>query len=190
MLTFKKLKHRLRLKTWGKNHSKNDITQILLARPERFFKGAFDTELEWEVIRCGADFFGLPASHRLCLMNNIVCKADDITIGWVEGISMHSGGTVRIQHFAISTDLTRNNQLQVGLKFLAGLLRFFKSKNATAIEFHETHTRKINHYRHFFEKNNIKEIDIGIWKIDLYKGLMPPLNVIEFQSSLKVAMYR
>ena len=70
---------------------------------------------------------GLPDSHGYSTMSDLNCTYSEgkysIRIGWIEGISMYSGGTVRIRHFALNVGLTRNG---VAATFFQGILCFLE----------------------------------------------------------------
>lgn len=95
---------------------------------------------------------------------------------------MHSGGVVRIKHFALNTSLTR---AKIGEEFFYAILQFFKSMNAVTIEFHENHSSKIDHYRRFFEKVGVKEISDRVWQVELYNNNEIPDHVLAFHEELK-----
>lgn len=153
--------------------------------PESHFSGYFDEDLEWSTCYGVAPLFGIPDSHGLCSLPNIVCQYSvykySLQIGWVTGIEMHSGGIVRINHFALNTELTRKG---IGEIFFNSIIRFLKSKNAVVIEFHENHSSKMQHYRRFFEKMGVTEVNEGVWQVDLYENTSIPSAVLLFHNAL------
>ncbi|MDU0353833.1 hypothetical protein RS130_07745 [Paraglaciecola aquimarina] len=95
---------------------------------------------------------------------------------------MHSGGVVQINHFALKTNLTR---CKIGITFFKAILCFLKSKSAISVEFHENHSSKIERYRRFFKKLEIKESAAGVWRVELYDNDHIPNNVLSFHEELK-----
>lgn len=163
-------------------------TELIMAwskRADPHFLGYFQQPLAWNTVYGLAPMEGLPDSHGYSMLPNIRCTYSDgkygITIGWIEGIAMHSGGTVTIRHFALSTKLTR---LGIGIIFFEKMIQFFRRMNAVSLVFKETHTSRIDHYRVFFKKLGITEIERGVWKIDLYNSGDIPDNVRAFQATL------
>lgn len=151
------------------------------------FYGSYQQSLIWHTVYGLAPMQGLPDTHGYSMLPNIRCfflagKCLE-SIGWIEDISMHSGGVVRIKHFALAVKFTRSG---IGVIFFNAMITFFREINAVSIEFHESHTSKKDHYRRFFEKNEIKEVSDGVWKIELYKNNDIPSHVIDFQSALKM----
>lgn len=164
---------------------KPSIEQLIdewLKDPLASFHGYFDNPLDWSTCYGVAPMEGLPDTHGYSCMPDIRCEYKELLIGNVEGISMYSGGTVRIKHFALNPDLTRK---YIGEKFFSSILEFIKSKNAVSVEFHENHSSKIEHYRRFFEKQGIAEIKDGIWKVNLYMESDIPKHVLDFHEGLK-----
>lgn len=153
--------------------------------PESFFIGQHNQPLEWHTCYGLAQLECLPESHGYSLMPNIKCevarKSDQLVIGWIEGISMYAGGTVKIKHFALNTELTNRG---IGVIFFGSIVRFFKRNKAITIEFHENHGSKIAHYRSFFSKLGIPEIRNKVWQMDLYKYTKIPLAVTNYQGTL------
>ncbi|MDR7088596.1 hypothetical protein [Cellvibrio fibrivorans] len=165
------------------------IDELIVAwsrNPDGHFFGYYQQQLVWHTVYGLAPMEGLSDSHGYSMLPNIRCSYSDgkygMNIGWIEDISMHSGGMVRIRHFALAVKFTRYG---IGKIFLNAMMNFFKSINAVSIEFHETHASKIDHYRRFFEKNEVKEVRCGVWMIDLYENNDTPSHVLEFQSKLK-----
>lgn len=163
------------------------VTELITAwsnKADPHFVGYFNQPLAWNTVYGLAPMEGLSDSHGYSMLPDIRCTYSDgehrITIGWIEGISMHSGGTVTIRHFALSTRLTR---LEIGKIFFEKMIQFFRSMNAVSLVFEETHTSKINHYRVFFKKLGVTEIERGVWKIDLYKSCDIPDHVRAFQAT-------
>ncbi|GGP69531.1 MULTISPECIES: hypothetical protein [Shewanella] len=158
-----------------------------LKEPEAYFFGYYGAKLEWTTGYGIAPLEGLPDTHGYSSFPDIRCQYKEykysLKIGNVEGISMHSGGTVRIRHFALNADLTKN---KLGEKFLNSIIEFFKSKNAVIIEFHESHSSKIAHYRKFFKRLGIPEVKGRIWQVELYSGNNIPKNVLSFHEKLKI----
>lgn len=153
--------------------------------PDSHFFSQTDTALEW-VTGYGLGIMeGLPDTHGFSKMPNIICNYSEnnysLDIGWIERISMLSGGTVRIKHFALNKGLTGRGY---GIAFIESLICFFKKHNATSIEFHENHSTKIQHYRQLFKKMGVSEIRSGVWRIDLYPDEEIPHSVKAFQDSL------
>lgn len=154
--------------------------------PESYFKGLFNEPLEWNTCYGLAPFEGLPDSHGYSQMPDMKCVIPNhprpLIIGWVEKISMYSGGTVRIKHFALENEFTN---IGLGVKFLGSIIRFFKSHNAIKIEFHETHKTKIEHYKIFFEKYGVKEKSKGVWIVEPYKYTRVPDSVTTFHKNIE-----
>jgi GNAT superfamily N-acetyltransferase len=157
-----------------------------MKKPEDNFVPQKKQSLEW-ITGYGviAQMYGLPGSHGYSKMPDLKCsftkRKYTINIGWVEGISMYGGGTVRIKHFALEASLTRRG---LGKTYLEALIRFFKKHNAIVIEFHENHSSKNEHYRQFFGEIGVKEIRNGIWQVDLYENTEIPSSVEVFQQEL------
>ncbi|WP_076414938.1 hypothetical protein [Shewanella sp. UCD-KL12] len=154
--------------------------------PEKHFYGENEKPLIWSTTHGFApglnreeSRYGLSSFPNL--KNVFVGPENDLTIGNVEGICMYGGGIVKIRHFALRDQLTEKN---IGILFFEAILLFFKEHNATVIEFHESHSTKIEHYRRFFEKQGIEEIENRVWRVDLYKGTEIPESVLKFQHSL------
>lgn len=59
---------------------------------------------------------GLPISLGVSTMpnltNRIVMGSTSVNVGWVEGITMHSGGTVIVDHFALNRELTQTGRIK------------------------------------------------------------------------------
>lgn len=161
------------------------LADKLTAHSSQYFFGYQNSDLKWNTTYGLAPFEWLTDSHGLSHMPNIECKCRkwgySIQIGFIEGISMYGGGKVRIRHFALKSELSRHN---LGRPFLESIIYFFKKHNAVSIEFHENHSTKINHYRIFFNKMGIPEIQNGVWSLDLYAGTNIPKSVSEFQKTL------
>ena len=139
-------------------------------KPERYFVAQRDNkELKWEgPIFGSAPMFGCSDSHGQMefpdMRVSVTLGSDDYTLAWVEGISMVEGGIVRISHFALDKKLEGR---QLGVVLYNAILSYFKNKNATCIEFHENHTKKVEFYRKFFDKQGVKEINKRVWRVDI-----------------------
>nr|WP_163502612.1 hypothetical protein [Halomonas socia] len=149
-------------KKYGNNPTVEQFIEEWSRSPETYFYGYFDQELKWSTCYGLAQLEGLPDTHGYSMMPDIRCQYNEykysLEIGYIEGISMHSGGVVRIRHFALNTSLTR---AEIGERFFYAILQFFKSKNAVTIEFHESHGSKIDHYRRFLRKSALRKLQIG-----------------------------
>lgn len=170
---------------YGKNPTAEQFIEEWSKAPQEYFFGYFEEQLDWTTYYGLAALESLPDTHGYSAMPNIQCQFRDfkytLDIGYIEDISMHSGGTVRIKHFALNSELTRRG---IGKKFFNSILEFFKSNNAVIIEFHENHSSKIEHYRLFFEKNGIREINKGVWRVNLYSKTEIPNHVLFFHEKL------
>ncbi|UVK84837.1 hypothetical protein LOY46_09180 [Pseudomonas sichuanensis] len=155
------------------------------AHHKQYFFGQFGEQLKWTTYYGRAPFDNLPDTHGYCAMPNMVCRCSakgySIEIGWVEGVSMYGGGIARVKHFALNPKLTNR---ELGRPFLESILYFLKAQNATCVEFHESHTKKIEHYRSFFKKMGIPEIANGVWRTELYLDSAIPESVSKFHESL------
>ncbi len=155
--------------------------------PLRHFLGYYNHKLVWDTVYDWAPMVGLPNSHGLSMLPNIVCRYSEykysLIIGYIEEISMYSGGIVSIKHFALHPRLTRNN---IGEFFLKSIIEFFKSKNAVVIEFQENHSTKIEHYRIFFKKLGVPEVRYRVWRVELYENKKIPMQVLAYQEKLKL----
>lgn len=164
--------------------SVSDIISEWLKHPQSHFENQSNSPFEWSTAH-GSSLNDMKDSHGLSTMPDIVCICRkgkySVTIGWIGGITMYEGGTVIVQHFALTTDLTRKG---IGLPFFESILLFLKSHNAIRVEFQENHSSKINDYRTFFTKNGIPEIRNCVWFVDLYSGASVPKHVSEYQNSL------
>ncbi len=171
---------------YGNNPTVEQFINEWAKEPQEYFFGYFDEPLEWSTRYGLAPMEGLPDTHGYSTIPDISCQFKEyehlLNIGNIEGISMYSGGTVRIKHFALNSELTKNG---IGEVFFASILDFFKSKNAVIIEFHENHSSKIEHYRRFFEKLGIKEINSRVWRVELYKPNEIPNQVLSFHEKLQ-----
>ncbi|WP_321323644.1 hypothetical protein [Thiomicrorhabdus sp.] len=171
---------------YGNGPSVEQFINEWLKAPQEFFFGYFEQPLEWSTCYGLAPMEGLPDTHGYSKIPDIRCEYREykysLKIGYIEGISMYSGGTVRIKHFALNSELTQNN---IGKKFLNSILEFFKSKNAVVVEFHENHSSKIEHYRKFFEKLGIEEIKDRVWRVELYKESEIPKEVLSYHEKLQ-----
>lgn len=157
-------------------------------KPEQYFVGQTDKKLKW-----GRQAFGIATLERRSESHGIMVFPDmkvlvtfdkeDYTLGWVEGISMLEGGIVRIRHFAINEVLEGHGH---GIILYNSILKYFKNKNAIYLEFHENHTKKIDRYRKFFDKQEVKKIEKDIWRVDIYPKGHTPIKVRIFQSYLKM----
>jgi hypothetical protein len=169
----------------GAPHTIDQLIEEWSCNPEAHFFGYYQQPLVWDTVYGVAPLEGLPDTHGYSTLPDIKCSysrgQSNIKIGWVEGISMHSGGVVTVRHFALASELSR---FRIGVIFFEALIRFFKKNNALTIEFHESHTSKINHYRRFFEKISVAEISDCVWKVDLYEHEEIPIQVVQFQTSL------
>lgn len=163
--------------------------------PERYFRGQHGLELEWSTSFGFERAMGLLPTHGHSKMPPIKCvyseRDQSYTFGWIERISMHGGGVVRIGHFGLNNcqiNFERNFDLThkgLGLLFFEAILRFFKKHNGIIIEFHEDHGSKIEHYWRFFDKAGVKEVERGVWVVDLYKDNELPAAVKMFHKSLE-----
>lgn len=164
--------------------SKDELIDRWCESPETYFKGQYGAELKWKTFRGdhskAIDGYGW--SKMPDIVNSIQLTHDnDYPFGYIERFDMVGGGIVRVEHFALSSNLTHRG---LGIVFFNALLEFFKQHNAITVEFHEDHRTKIEHYKRFFEKNNITEIQEGVWKVELYEGTGIPQSVLDFQKSL------
>jgi GNAT superfamily N-acetyltransferase len=173
-------------KKYGRRPTIEQFIQEWSTEPEKHFFGYFDQELEWSTTYSTDFEHGLPSSHCYSFFPDIRCQFKAfgyrLLIGNIEIISMHSVGVVCIKHFALDPDLTRHH---LGKTFFNAILRFFKSKNAVVIEFHENHSSKIEYYRRFFEKLGIEEVKDRVWRVNLYDDQKIPEHVLAFHNSLK-----
>lgn len=171
---------------YGKNPTVEQFIEEWSKSPETHFHGYFDKKLEWSTCYGLAPLEGLPDTHGYSTLPDIRCQYNEykysLQIGNIEGISMYSGGVVRIKHFALNTSLTR---AKIGEKFFHAMLQFFKSKNAVVVELHENHSSKTDHYRNFFEKVGVKEIADRVWRVELYNNNEIPDHVLAFHEELK-----
>ncbi|EJC7176237.1 hypothetical protein DC915_RS03120 [Vibrio parahaemolyticus] len=162
-----------------------ELIQAWLDDPLSCIKGQFDKPVEWHTCYGLAPMEGLPDTHGYSQLPDLKVTArvrkTEVNLGWIEGISMHSGGIARVRHFALQTVLTEQGYGEVLLNSIIDLL---KGNYATKIEFRETHTIKIEHYRKLFAKNDIEEVTKGVWAIDLYPEREIPEDVLDFQASL------
>lgn len=165
--------------------SDEEFIQAWLDAPMRSIKGQFGAPVEWRTCYGLAPFEGLPDSHGYSelpdLKVTVKVRKSEAVLGWIEGLSMHSGGTVRVRHFALQESITANGH---GSVLLSSIIKLLKEKNATKIEFRETHTTKLEHYRKLFAKNGIKEVTRGVWVVNLYADGEIPDDVLAFQASL------
>lgn len=165
--------------------SDEELIQAWLIDPVNSIKGQFDKPVKWHTCYGLAPFEGLPDSHGYSQLPDLIVttkvRKTEADIGWIEGISMHSGGVARVRHFALQSGLAGKGYGEILLKSILDLL---KANYATKVEFHETHTKKLEHYRKLFAKNNIVEVAKGVWAIDLYPDGDIPEDVLGFQASL------
>lgn len=165
--------------------SDTDLIQVWLNDPVSCIKGQFDKPVEWHTCYGLAPMEGLPDTHGYSTLPDLKVTAKvrktSVDLGWIEGISMHSGGTARVRHFALQTGITGNGYGEI---LLSSIIEFLKANNATKIEFRENHTTKLEHYRKLFAKNNIEEVNQGVWAIGLYPKGDIPNDVQAFQASL------
>ncbi|MGO0110818.1 hypothetical protein [Pseudomonas putida] len=152
---------------------------------QQYFFNKDGKQLEWTTAYGQAALYYLPDTHGYSTMPDMVCRCSaggySIDIGWLEGVIMYGGGIARVKHFALNTGLTRRG---LGRSFLESILYFLKAQNATRVEFHESHSTKIQHYRAFFSKMGIAEVTSGVWGVDLYPGSAIPKPVVDYQASL------
>lgn len=171
---------------YGKNPTPEQFVNEWTKAPHDYFFGYFGQPIEWKTCYGLAPMEGLPDTHGYSIMPDIRCQYKEykysLMIGNIEGISMYSGGTVRIKHFALDSDLTNHG---IGEIFFKSILDFLKSKSAVTVEFHETHSSKIEHYRRFFEKHGIKEVKNRVWRVELYKQNEIPDHVLAFHEKLR-----
>lgn len=171
---------------YGKSHTVEQFINEWKKDPLAYFWGYFDKELEWSTTYGLAPMEGLPDTHGYSMFPDIRCQYKEYKysqkIGSIEGVSMYSYGIVRIRHFALNSELTRN---KIGEIFFNSILEFFKSKNAITIEFHENHSSKIEHYRRFFEKLGVTETKDRVWRVELYKENDIPEHVLAYHESLQ-----
>lgn len=169
----------------------DELIQAWLSAPTKCIKGQFDKDIEWRTTYGLAPMEGLPDTHGYSQLPDLKITTKvgktEADIGWIEGISMYSGGTARVKHFALDTTFTGKGYGEVLLKSIIDLLRL---NNATSIEFHENHKTKITHYRKFFAKHGIIEHPTGVWKFDLYSQSEVPQQVVDFQTSLLKSNYK
>lgn len=162
-----------------------ELIQAWTNEPLSCFRGHFDQPITWNTCYGLAPFKGLPDTHGYSNMPDLRVASSinnvELEIGSVERIRMHSGGIVTIKHFALDPELTRKGH---GRTLLKSIIELLKSHHATSIEFHESHSKKIEHYRAFFAKQGIAECIKGVWVIDLYPEREIPQSVVDFQSSL------
>lgn len=171
---------------YGKNPTVEQFINEWTKAPQEYFFGYFEKPLDWSTCYGLAPMEGLPDTYGYSTMPDIRCQFKEykysLKIGNIEGISMYSGGTVRIKHFALSPELTKNG---IGEIFFNSILEFFKSKNAVIVEFHENHSSNIEHYRRFFEKIGIKEVKNRVWRVEFYKTNDTPVHVLSYHEKLK-----
>lgn len=162
-----------------------ELIQAWLDSPLECIKGQFDAEVKWDTCYGLAPMGGLPDSHGYSQLPDLkivtTVRKTERTIGWIEGISMHSGGVARVRHFALDAGLSGHGYGSALLKSIIGLL---KTNHAIKIEFRETHTSKLDHYRKLFAKNGIEEVSRGVWCINLYEDGKVPKETHDFQVSL------
>ena len=174
------------IKKFGRNPSAEQFIQEWTKTPEEYFFGYHGKALDWST-SYSSDFVSEhPGSHGFSSFPDIRCEYKaceySLLIGNIERISMHSGGVVCIKHFALNPKLTKS---KIGEVFFNAIKTFFKNKNAVVLEFHEDHSSKIEHYRRFFEKLGIKEVENRVWRLDLYNNKEVPKHVLEFHELLK-----
>ena len=171
---------------FGREPTEEQFINEWMNDPIACYFGYFDQPLEWSTQYGLANMEGLPDTHGYSTLPDIRCEYKVykylLRIGNIEGISMYSGGIVRIRHFALNSELTRT---QIGKIFFNSILEFFKSKNAITVEFHESHSSKIEHYRRFFRKLGITEIKDRVWRVELYKENDIPKNVLSYHEKLR-----
>ena len=172
-------------KKFGRTPTVNQFIEEWAKTPEDYFFGVYDEPLRWNTFYDSIMVGNLPDSHGLSVFPDILCEFKafeySLLIGYIQKISMHSGGVVCIKHFALNSQLTSSG---IGLIFFNAIKRFFKSQNAIAIEFRENHSTKIEHYRTFFEKLGVAEIEDKVWRIALYQKDNIPKHVLKFQEAL------
>ncbi|MDA0152225.1 hypothetical protein OH460_07925 [Vibrio sp. Makdt] len=163
----------------------DELIQAWIDNPVECLQGQFDHKMEWDTCYGLAPMEGLPDTHGYSMFPDlkvtIKVRKTEVDIGWVERISMYSGGTVRVRHFALDPRLSGQNYGGILLKSIIDLL---KANNAIKIEFHETHITKLEHYRKLFTKYQIEEISKGVWCVNLYEDGKIPQQVQDFQASL------
>ncbi len=155
----------------------------------QFFKKQFGGNISWKTgYGDMAAMYGYPSSHGLSympdLINSVEIGDSSIDVGWVEGISMHSGGTVVIKHFALNRKLTNRDE-GYGDMFYNAMLVFFREHYSVAVEFRENHSSRIEHYRSFFSKKGVPEVSSRVWRVDLYPEQALPERTRQFQQKLE-----
>lgn len=172
----------------GKELPIEEVMAHWVAESGDFFEGQFGEKIKW-TSRFGemATICGLPGSHGVSIMPNLENRIGEgdgaVTVGWVEGISMHSGGTVIIKHFALDTRLTHRSEGYGGILYEA-ILDLFRKHYAVAVEFHENHSSRIEHYRTFFSRRGVPEISDRVWRAELYPGQEIPDCTLRYQQEL------
>ena len=177
----KKLIEKIRFnQKYGKQPTVEAFLSEWKKSPVSHFYGYFGQELEWS----GYSWSGSNNARMHYTFPDIRCEFTaceySLEIGNIEGISMQQGGVVQIKHFALNSKLTKAG---IGKVFFNAIIDFFKSKNATSIEFHENHPSKIEHYRIFFEKMGLEEVKDRVWVVNLYEIDNIPESVLSFHKN-------